>query len=141
MVGMVMLNLVTEHGELDVNFTPSGTSGYDDLHAGATTFDVGRVHVHVASLADITRSKTAAGRAKDFDALPELHQLANSNTEDDGRIPEGTPGSARRLARAGYPDPVQPVTTQELAKARIDAARRPAAAVSKADGKQPPTQR
>lgn len=43
MVGIIMLNLVTKRGELDVNFTPSGTSGYDDLHTGATTFDVGRV--------------------------------------------------------------------------------------------------
>jgi hypothetical protein len=116
-----------------------GTSGYDDLHTGATTFDVGRVHVHVASLADIVRSKTAAGRPKDFDALPELHQLAGSTTENDGRTPEATPGSARELAHAGYPDPIQPVTTQELAQARIDAARGPAA--SRADGKQPPTQR
>jgi hypothetical protein len=140
MVGIVMLNLVTKHGELDLNFTPSGTTGYDDLHTGATTFDVGPVHVHVASLADIIRSKTAAGRPKDFDALPELHQLAGSNTENDGRIPEATPGSAPELALGGYPDPIQPVTAQELAKARIDAARRPAAA-SKADGKQPPTQR
>jgi len=47
---------------------------------------------------------------------------------------------ARELARAGYPDPVQPVTAQELAQACIDAARRQAAA-SKADGKHPPTQR
>ena len=30
---MTMLNLVTTHGELDLNFTPSGTSGYEDLHA------------------------------------------------------------------------------------------------------------
>ena len=27
MVGMPMLNLVTAHGELDLNFTPSGTTG------------------------------------------------------------------------------------------------------------------
>jgi len=48
--------------------------------------------------------------------------------------------SARDLAGAGHPDPVQPVTAQELAQARIGAARRQAAA-SKADGKHPPTQR
>jgi len=140
MVGMTMLNLVTSHGELDLNFTPSGTSGYEDLHTGATTFDVGRVQVQVASLADVIRSKTAAGRPKDFDALPELHQLAGSNTGSDGRVLEATPGSGRELARAGGPDPGQPVTAQELAQARIDAARRQAAA-SKADGKHPPTQR
>ena len=138
MVGMTMLNLVTTHGELDLNFTPSGTAGYEDLHTDATTFSVGRVQVQVASLADVIRSKTAAGRAKDFDALPELNQLAG--TGNDSSVLPATPQSARDLARTGYPEPVQPVTAQELAQARIDAARRQAAA-SKAARPDPPTQR
>ena len=137
MVGMTMLNLVTTHGELDLNFTPSGTAGYEDLHADATTFDVGRVQVQVASLADVIRSKTAAGRPKDFDALPELHQLASRRDSD---VLPGPPRSARDLTRAGYPEPVRPVTAQELAQARIDAARRQAAE-SKAVRRDPPTQR
>lgn len=126
MVGMTMLNLVTTHGELDLNFTPSGTAGYEDLHADATTFDVGRVQVQVASLADVIRSKTAAGRPKDFDALPELHQLAGTGSDSDVR--PAAPRSARELARAG------------LAQARIDAARRQAAE-SRAGRRDPPTQR
>jgi hypothetical protein len=43
LAGMSMLNLVTAHGELDLNFTPTGTAGYEDLHTDATTFIVGRV--------------------------------------------------------------------------------------------------
>jgi len=138
MVGMTMLNLVTTHGELDLNFTPSGTAGYEDLHADATTFAVGRVQVQVASLADVIRSKTAAGRPKDFDALPELHQLAGTGSDSDVR--PAAPSSAQELARAGYPEPVKPVTAQELAQARIDAARRQAAE-SKAARRDPLTQR
>jgi len=137
---MTMLNLVTTHGELDLNFTPSGTAGYEDLHADATTFAVGRVQVQVASLADVIRSKTAAGRPKDFEALPELHQLAGTGTGSDIDVRPAAPRSARELARAGYPEPVKPVTAQELAQARIDAARRQAAE-SKAARRDPPTQR
>lgn len=143
MVGMTMLNLVTRHGELDLNFAPSGTTGYEDLHTDATTFDVGRVQVQVASLADVIRSKTSAGRPKDFEALPELHQLAGTNTGRDGGDQQARPQAARELAGAGYPDPVKSVTAQELAQDRIDAARRQAAAskADKADRKSPPTQR
>ena len=133
-----MLNLVTTHGELDLNFTPSGTTGYEDFHADATTFDVGRVQVQVASLADVIRSKTAAGRPKDFDALPELHQLANAGS-DRGGLPASS-RSARELAGAGYPDAVKAVTATEVAQARIDAARRQAAE-SKAARRDPPSQR
>ena len=139
MVGMTMLNLVTTHGELDLNFTPSGTAGYEELHTDATTFDVGRVRVQVASLADVIRSKTAAGRPKDFDALPELHQLAGTSTGKDSSVLPVTSQSARDQARVGYPEPVKPVGAQELAQARIDAARRQAAA-SKAAHRDPPTQ-
>ena len=129
MVGKTMLNLVTLHGELDLNFTPSGTAGYEDLRTAATTFDVGRVQVQVASLADVIRSKTAAGRPKDFDALPELHQLAGTHTGNDGGDQQARLRAALELAGAGHRDPV---SARELAQARIDAARRQAAA-SKAD--------
>jgi hypothetical protein len=139
LAGMSMLNLVTAHGELDLNFTPTGTAGYEDLHTDATTFIVGRVQVQVASLAAVIRSKTAAGRGKDLDALPELHRLAGiSKTAKDAV--DTPPRSARELAQAGYPEPVQPVTAAELAQARIDAARRHAGG-TRADRQQPPTQR
>ena len=58
-------NLVTAAGRLDVAFTPSGTSGYDDLIRQAVSFDVFGVRVDAASLEDILRSKTAADRPQD----------------------------------------------------------------------------
>ena len=76
LVGMKMLNLLTAHGELDLTFTPSGTTGYDDLVRDASDHRVGAVTVAVASLDDVIRSKTAAARLKDLRALPELRALA-----------------------------------------------------------------
>lgn len=74
--GVRTLNLQTEHGDLDLTFVPDGTAGYDDLIRSATAEPVGGAVVHVAALTDIIRSKTAAGRQKDIEALPELHALA-----------------------------------------------------------------
>jgi hypothetical protein len=76
LLGSKMLNLVTPHGELDPTFSPAGTEGYDDSIGTAELREVGAVHVHLAALAAVIRSKTAAGREKDFRALPELHRLA-----------------------------------------------------------------
>jgi hypothetical protein len=95
--------------------------------------------VQVASLAAVIRSKTAAGRSKDLDALPELLRLAGISKTDRAAV-AAAPRSARELAQAGYREPVQSVTAQEVAEARIDAARRQAAAL-RADQQQPPTQR
>jgi hypothetical protein len=58
-------NLVTSAGRLDLAFVPSGTGGYGDLVGGALTFEVFGVRLLVASLADIIRSKEAAGRPRD----------------------------------------------------------------------------
>ena len=74
--GMKTMNLQTEHGDLDLAFVPDGTTGYADLIRSATATPVGGTIVQVASLSDIIRSKTAAGRQKDIEALPELHALA-----------------------------------------------------------------
>lgn len=74
--GMKTLNLQTEHGDLDLTFVPDGTTGYSDLIRSATAEPVGGTIVYVAALIDIIRSKTAAGRQKDIEALPELHALA-----------------------------------------------------------------
>lgn len=74
--GMKTLNLQTEHGDLDLTFVPDGTTGYRDLIRSATAEPVGGTVVQVAALIDIIRSKTAAGRQKDIEALPELHALA-----------------------------------------------------------------
>jgi hypothetical protein len=76
LAGMTMLNLRTVFGDLDITFNPSGTEGFDDIARSAEPRTVGGVVVNVASLADIIRSKEAAGRPKDLAALPELMRLA-----------------------------------------------------------------
>ncbi|HEU0129727.1 MAG TPA: hypothetical protein VFQ85_01890 [Mycobacteriales bacterium] len=55
----------TDYGPLDVLATPSGTSGYDDLVAGAETVDVGGVEIALVALDDLIRMKRAAARPKD----------------------------------------------------------------------------
>jgi hypothetical protein len=68
-------NLQTDLGDLDIAFEPSGTFGYDDLRRDAVVLRVQDTDVTVASLADVIRSKEAAGRSRDRAALPALRQL------------------------------------------------------------------
>jgi hypothetical protein len=68
-------NLTTRYGDLDITATPAGTHGYDDLRRDAIEVELRGVRVRVASLADIVRSKEAAGRDKDRRALPVLREL------------------------------------------------------------------
>jgi len=71
-----IVNMTTEAGDLDVTFCPSGTHGYRDLRRDAVEIDAAeRLPILVASLADIIRSKAAAGREKDRIALPRLRRL------------------------------------------------------------------
>jgi predicted nucleotidyltransferase len=70
-----VLNLVTDHGRLDVTLTPAGTRGYDDLERDAVRLTILGVEVDVASLADVIRSKEAAGREKDRLMLPVLRRI------------------------------------------------------------------
>ena len=70
-----MLNLTTPFGDIDLAFSPSGTHGFADLRNDALTLEVAGVHVLVASLADIVRSKAAADREKDRRSLPRLYTL------------------------------------------------------------------
>jgi len=74
--GVKMLNLRTPHGDFDLAFDPAGIAGYADLARSCTFRDIDGIAVAVASLEDIIRSKTAAGRRKDEQALPELRELA-----------------------------------------------------------------
>ena len=79
------LALVTEHGNLDVCLTPDGTSGYSDLRRGASRERITEtLEIDVASLADVIRSKEAAGREKDRVHLPALRSLLESE-RDRGR--------------------------------------------------------
>ncbi len=68
-------NLHTLHGDLDISFVPSGTTGFDDLRRDAVVEDLRGLSVVVASLADVIRSKEAAGRDKDRRALPVLREI------------------------------------------------------------------
>jgi len=67
---------VTTHGFLDIALLPDGTRGYDDLRRGASRERItDTLEVSVASLADVIRSKEAAGREKDRAVLPVLRQV------------------------------------------------------------------
>jgi hypothetical protein len=69
------LSLVTKHGWLDVWFRPDGTRGYRDLIEHAAEAEFRGVRVQVADLDDVIRSKTAAGRERDLEAIPHLLEL------------------------------------------------------------------
>jgi hypothetical protein len=69
------LNLVTRLGDLDVAFDPAGVGGYAEWVPDADSVTVLGVPVQIASLADIIRSKEAAGRPKDRLHLPMLRAL------------------------------------------------------------------
>jgi hypothetical protein len=57
--------------DLDITNRPDGTGGYEDLNRSAQPHPLGGdLHIAIASLEDIIRSKTAAGRAKDLATLP-----------------------------------------------------------------------
>lgn len=63
--GMITMTFVTRYGPFDVAFIPEGTTGFDDLARASHVIERLGVKIPVASLADIVRSKRAAGREKD----------------------------------------------------------------------------
>jgi hypothetical protein len=82
-----ILNLTTRAGDLDLTFRPSGTEGYADLRRDAIEIEAAEgVRILVASLADVIRSKEAAGREKDRIVLPRLRRLLDriDSEEPDG---------------------------------------------------------
>ena len=74
-------NLVTDFGRLDLTFEPSGTAGYKDLSRDAVSLQILGAAVDVASLADVIRSKEAAGRDKDRLVLPVLRRIHEETTD------------------------------------------------------------
>ncbi len=72
-----VLNTITRAGGLDLSFEPSGTRGHGDLRRAVEFVEVDGVPapVPVASLADVIRSKEAAGRDKDRVVLHVLREL------------------------------------------------------------------
>lgn len=79
-----MLNLRTPYGDVYLAFDPAGTAGYPDLAGHAVQLRVDGEPVQAAALADIIRSKEAAGRDKDNEALPELYRLARRQGQQPG---------------------------------------------------------
>ena len=75
-------NLTTTAGDLDITFVPAGTRGYADLRRGAVEIDVLGLTIPVASLADVVRSKEAAGREKDARSLPTLRRLLEAEEDE-----------------------------------------------------------
>lgn len=69
---MTAVTLVTDKGALDLSLKPSGTEGYSDLVAGLTELEYQGRKVPVADLADVLRSKEAAGREKDLKTIPAI---------------------------------------------------------------------
>ncbi|HEX5672045.1 MAG TPA: hypothetical protein VFY46_04920 [Acidimicrobiia bacterium] len=76
-------NLITEAGRLDISWVPSGTRGYPDLARDAITYELEGFVVQVASLADVIRSKEAAGRERDRASLPTLRMLLERLERED----------------------------------------------------------
>jgi hypothetical protein len=75
----------SDAGDLDVLGTPSGTGGFKDLDADATSYDLGEgLVVRVVSLDDLIRMKEAAGRAKDEAHLHVLTALKEMIGRADG---------------------------------------------------------
>jgi hypothetical protein len=68
-------NLVCRLGEFDISFRPAGfETGYPELASRAHRMRVEGVEVEIADLADVIRSKEAAGRPKDIRVLPALYR-------------------------------------------------------------------
>ncbi|MEX1286555.1 MAG: hypothetical protein AB1Z57_01315 [Acidimicrobiia bacterium] len=65
-------NLWTSAGPIDITLEPAGTHGYSTFIAGIALLDYRGVAVPTADLADVARSKEAAGRAKDLMVLPAI---------------------------------------------------------------------
>lgn len=75
-------NFQTSKGDLDITFQPSGTHGYEDLRRDVVQMRIRGFDVPVASLADVIRSKEAAGRERDRAVLPGLRELLARETRD-----------------------------------------------------------
>jgi hypothetical protein len=73
----MMLSLVTDHGEMDLTFTPAGRAGgFDGWRRHATEEELSDgLLVLVASLDDVIDSKRLANRLKDQRDLPYLESL------------------------------------------------------------------
>ena len=69
---MMILNLVTSAGPLDITLMPAGTNGYEDLAGNASDLAYQGLVIPTAALEDVARSKEAAGRPRDIRTLPAI---------------------------------------------------------------------
>ncbi|RBY79761.1 hypothetical protein DQ238_08910 [Geodermatophilus sp. TF02-6] len=109
LAGVRMLNLQTDHGDLDLAIRPAAfENGYDDLIDRSTMHTVGRLQVRIAALDDVIKSKETAARLKDLQALPELYRLAGNPApgsfpapaQKAAATPKSKPTAAERIAAA-----------------------------------------
>ncbi len=70
--------LTTTAGDIDVLGEVTGLGGYGELALRSETVDLYGTKVRIMSLADLIRSKAAAGRAKDLVDLEALRRLEAS---------------------------------------------------------------
>lgn len=103
-------NLTSVAGEFDITFEPSGTAGYDDLAVNAIHLAVRGQDLPVADLADIIRSKEAAGRPKDFSALPALQRrlAAQADIPRAQRVAKMIEAAEARAGASPVPDRPRP---------------------------------
>lgn len=90
-----MLNLTTDHGDLDLTFEPAGPrSSYGEWNHDAIDVPIADgLVVRVASLGAVIDSKRAAGRPKDERALPYLESLQEELDAAGGGGTAPNPGS------------------------------------------------
>ena len=72
---MSSVRVLTAHGILDVVMLADGIGRYPDWAESAEPVELDVGSVRLAALADVIRSKEAAGREKDVAALPRLREL------------------------------------------------------------------
>jgi len=65
----------TDFGDIDLLGELSGIGQFSDVARDAVSIELYGLQVRVASLDALIRSKRAAGRPKDLNALPELEAL------------------------------------------------------------------
>ncbi len=111
-----VLNLITNHGNLDLVMVPAGGMSYLDLVSRALPIELRSIKSPLATLDDIIASKTAADRPKDREArrfLRELRvRLADPDPESPGfkytaglRTSIGTTAADALLSQALQPTP------------------------------------
>lgn len=96
------------HGDFHLSFRPAGTSGFRDLMTLASARRVGAETVMVADLADVIRSKAAAGRGKDLMVLPVLQAVHDAKRPTAANLDFPTPLAGAKRPRTAPTVPQAP---------------------------------